>query len=87
MTYWYKYHTKAIIQNNIYISPKKKYIHAKIALDENWWWKCRSGELTRENVHSEMNVFFYQRISFLAWLFEEKKSSYCRHSGVSIWVA
>jgi len=24
--------------------------------------------------------------SFLARLFEEEKSSYCRHSGVSIWV-
>jgi hypothetical protein len=24
--------------------------------------------------------------SFLARLFEEKKSSYCRHSGVSFWV-
>jgi hypothetical protein len=23
---------------------------------------------------------------FLARLFEEKKSSYCRHSGVSVWV-
>jgi hypothetical protein len=31
------------------------------------------------------SVFFF--VSFLARLFEEKKSSYCRHSGVSVSVS
>jgi hypothetical protein len=40
----------------------------------------------KENKESESDWYLTPSEPFLARLFEEKKLSYCRHSGVSVWV-